>query len=77
MSDRLPGTSTSNPIEYRGFLIHRDPPPIPDRRFDWCGTWENGDGEPNCYGRTLDECKADIDRWHEEEGDDSQFGVGA
>jgi len=78
MGDRLPGSSTSNPIEYRSFNICCDPPPIPDRRHDWQGQHEDHE-DAMCYGSTLPECKADVDRWHEEDGrgDDGQFGVGA
>lgn len=50
---------------YRGFRIYYDPPPIPMRQFDWQAQHEENE-EHMCYGKTLADCKADIDRWHEE-----------
>jgi hypothetical protein len=37
-------------------------PPIPDRRFDWCATTDNYDGEgsPIGYGRTEQDAVEDL-----------------
>jgi hypothetical protein len=40
------------------------------RQFDYQASDPNGDGEPNAYGRTRDECKAEIDRIIEEREDE-------
>lgn len=56
-------------INYKGWTIYFDPPPIPIRDFDYRASDPNGDGEPVASGRTLDECRADIDRILEERED--------
>jgi hypothetical protein len=56
--------------EHRGWKIYFEPPPIPMRQFDYQASDPNGDGEPNAYGRTRDECKAEIDRIIEEREDE-------
>lgn len=35
---------------YRGYFVYRDPPPIPDRRFDvgFCHFDYDGPGDPRC-----------------------------
>jgi hypothetical protein len=53
---------------HRGWTIHYDPPPIPIRNCDYQATDPNGDGEPNAYGRTVEECRAEIDAILEERG---------
>lgn len=56
-------------IEYRGFVITYDPPPIPTRSYDWQWMSDDYDGAPDSTdtraGRSasLDEAKADIDEW--------------
>lgn len=62
---------------YRGFRIDYDPPPIPVRDCDWHWTHEDYDGpEDNRYGHapSLEAAKADIDFWHEENGDAVEAG---
>jgi hypothetical protein len=56
----------SEPLKYRGLEIWPDSPPIPQRQFDWQAYDPNSDGEMLAHGRTLDECKADVDRHFEE-----------
>jgi hypothetical protein len=56
----------SAPLKYRGLEIWPDSPPIPQRQFDWQAYDPNSDGEMLAHGRTLDECKADVDRYFEE-----------
>ena len=58
--------------EYRGWTIHYDPPPIPFRGFDYIASDPNGDGEPNAYGSSVEDCKFDLDRLlaDRDEGDD-------
>jgi hypothetical protein len=47
-------------------MAHYDPPPIPDRRFDWCATFEDYDGAPDAgqqaigFGTTRDEAVKDL-----------------
>lgn len=58
--------------EYRGFRIDYAPPPIPARECDWQWVHEDYDGpEDNRCGHapSLEAAKADIDFWHEENGD--------
>lgn len=56
-------------IEYRGFIITYDPPPIPTRSYDWQWMSDDYDGAPDSTdtraGRSasLDEARADIDEW--------------
>ncbi len=71
---------TTERIEYRGFVITYDPPPIPTRDYDWQWMSDDYDGAPDSTddraGRSasLDAAKADIDAWHEEyENGDSQL----
>lgn len=57
------------PIFYRDFWIEYAPPPIPSRSFDWQYVHEgyDGPGDPrHGAARSLDEAKADVDAWHEE-----------
>lgn len=56
--------------EHRGWKIYSENPPIPDRRFDYQASDPNGDGEPVATGRTIAECKADIDRIFAEREDE-------
>jgi len=67
-------------IEYRGFVITFDPPPIPTRAYDWQWMSDDYDGAPDSTdtraGRSasLEEAKADIDQWFEDyEGGDEQL----
>lgn len=67
-------------IEYRGFVITYDPPPIPTRAYDWQWMSDDYDGAPDSTddraGRSasLEEAKADIDRWHDDyESGQEQF----
>ena len=56
---------------YRDFEIYHEPPPIPTRNCDWHWSHKNCDGpEDNRYGHapTLEDAKAEIDQWHEENG---------
>ena len=59
-------------IKYRGYLIERWPPPIPDRSHDWQWRHEDYDGAPWEHGGppldhragtspSLEQAKADID----------------
>lgn len=63
---------------YRGFVIKYDPPPIPDRQFDWRYEHESFDGAPDAgdrrYGHcpSLAECKHEIDEYY----DDIEFAPG-
>ncbi len=56
-------------IEYRGFVITYDPPPIPTRAYDWQWMSDDYDGAPDSTdtraGRSasLEEAKADVDEW--------------
>lgn len=65
-------------IEYRGFIITYDPPPIPTRAYDWQWMHDDYDGAPDSVddraGRSasLEAAKADVDEWWDERqsGDD-------
>lgn len=52
---------------YRGYTIWYDPPPIPDRQFDWHYQHENFDGAPDAHDdrfgheASLAACRAAID----------------
>lgn len=70
----------SDRIEYRGFVITYDPPPIPVRDYDWQWMSDDYDGAPDSTddraGRSasLEAAKADIDAWHDDhENGDSQL----
>lgn len=57
-------------MNYRGFHIEYNPPPIPVRCCDWQWAHEDFDGpEDNRYGHaaSLEAAKAEIDDWHEEQ----------
>ena len=44
-------------------VTHYDPPPIPDRRFDWSavdGDTYDGPGCPIGHGRTEEDARADL-----------------
>lgn len=58
--------------EHRGWKIYLDYPPIPDRRFDYQASDPDGDGEPVAYGRTVEDCIADIERILDEREDEAQ-----
>jgi len=67
-------------IEYRGFVITFDPPPIPTRAYDWQWMSDDYDGAPDSTdtraGRSasLEEAKADVDEWwNDYEGGDEQL----
>jgi hypothetical protein len=49
-------------------IIIFDPPPIPDRQFDWRAMYDpdNSDGHCVGYGHTREEALADLDRLDEE-----------
>lgn len=55
--------------KYRGWIIYYDPPPIPDRRFDWHFYHEDYDGAPDGNddrhgdGPTLRSCFEQIDNY--------------
>jgi hypothetical protein len=63
---------------YRGWSIRHDPPPIPDRRFDWQATGPNYDasyeGEEDgwvdngekAFAPTREALIGEIDDWFEE-----------
>lgn len=65
---------------YRGWTLSYDPPPIPTRIFDWCGTGPNFDasyeGEEDGYvsngeqvfAPTREALIEEIDAWFEEHG---------
>lgn len=56
-----------NAIDYRGYHIRFDPPPIPVRSFDWSWVHDDYDGAPDgndnrCgASASLEQAKADID----------------
>lgn len=52
---------------YRGLTCHHEYPPIPIRAFDWTATDLNGEGEMLAHAATLDELKAEIDAYLEDE----------
>ena len=52
---------------YRGLTCHHEYPPIPRRAFDWIATDPNGEGEMLAHAATLDELKAEIDAYLEDE----------
>lgn len=54
---------------YRGFRIHYEYPPIPARQFDWLAVDDNADGLVVANGATIEECRADVDRYIEENAD--------
>jgi hypothetical protein len=57
---------------YRGYHIEYDPPPIPDRRFDYgfSHVEYGGPGDPRCgRARSVEEAKSEIDMLYEDEGD--------
>jgi hypothetical protein len=58
-------------INYRGYVIRYDPPPIPVRKFDWSWHHEDFDLDDPRYGHSasLDGAKADIDEQIEEQGE--------
>lgn len=67
-------SQTAEAMAYRGWWIAYDPPPIPSRNCDW-GFWHDDyDGAPDAgdsrcgHAPTLEEARADIDFWHEEQG---------
>ena len=70
MSDRLPGSSHSNPFRYRGFniVVNSHGYPAPD--YVWYA--EDFDGaddslDTRCgWASTVEECKREIDEWIEE-----------
>ena len=70
----------SDRIEYRGFVITYDPPPITTRAYDWQWMSDDYDGAPDSTddraGRSasLAEAKADVDQWWDDyENGDSQL----
>jgi hypothetical protein len=48
------------------------PPPIPDRRYDWCAYWDGEEEEGHCgWGKTKEEAIEDLrrldqEKWEEE-----------
>ena len=52
---------------YRGLTCHHEYPTIPIRAFDWIATDPNGEGEMLAHAATLDELKAEIDAYLEDE----------
>lgn len=61
-------------IKYRDFEIYpnRNVPAIPGwRAFSWVFTHKDHDADDTRggYGATPEECKTQIDLWHEEQGD--------
>ena len=56
-------------IEYRGFVITYDPPPIPSRAYDWRWVAEDYDGAEDAYdtrigaAASLEAAKAEVDEW--------------
>ncbi|WP_457299134.1 hypothetical protein [Phyllobacterium sp. P5_D12] len=64
---------------YRDFDIHYEPPPIPDRRWDWHYVHVEycGDGDDRCGdASSLVEAKGMIDLWHEEQAEDFNHDIG-
>jgi len=57
---------------YRDCMIRHDPPPIPDRRHDWCWTHRDygGPGDQRCgTAPTPEACKAAIDEMYLEQAE--------
>jgi hypothetical protein len=75
MSDRLPGSSWSNPILYRGYEIALASY-SPAARFDWEAVHENYDGDEDSRivrAASVEACKAEIDE-RIDEGFDDKYG---
>lgn len=59
-------------IEYRGYIIEYDPPPIPIRSRDWAFMANGFDGAPDSgdnrcgTGPTLEDCKRQINEIEDE-----------
>ncbi len=58
-------------------ITEYDPPPIPDRRFDWTAYEEDTYDYDGPIGRGRTEAEAVADFWIEWEMIHGQFGVGA
>ena len=55
--------------KYRGYVITRNPPPIPTRKFDWeyCHEDYDGPGDNRCGVAASEEAaKAEIDELEDE-----------
>jgi hypothetical protein len=54
--------------EMSKIIVTFDPPPIPDRQFDWRAMHDpdNSEGHHVGYGRTREEALADLERLDEE-----------
>lgn len=75
------GGGLVEPIRYRGYTIHYDPPPIPLRSSDWAFVHDDYDGAPihsesdDCpdhrcgFGASVEDCKQQIDEQIEETGE--------
>jgi hypothetical protein len=87
-----PGSEWSNPIWHREkWRIYQNPILTQSAQFDWCFVHDDYDGAEDSrdsrygHGRTVEECKAEIDEIEaiaeeeaeQERADNSQFGVGA
>jgi hypothetical protein len=63
--------AVTHDISYRGYVIYYDPPPIPDRRYDWhfYHRHYDGEGDPR-HGdaASLGAAMAEIDEQIEIEG---------
>lgn len=62
-------------ITHRGYGISYDPPPIPDRRYDWAFAHDDYDGAPDSgdmrcgVGPSIEDCKRQIDELEGGNGD--------
>lgn len=52
-------------ITYRGYVVTYDPPPIPDRRWDWHFAHEQFDGAPDAGDRRHGDAASLTDAMHE------------
>ncbi len=73
MSDKIPGSAPSNPIEYRGYEIYVADY-VPSSRFAWEYGHPDYDGAEDANdGRcgvaaSVEECKAQIDELEDDRG---------
>lgn len=62
MSDRIPGSSTSNPILYKDYEISVGPGYTPDSRWQYAHEDYDGPEDNRCgLGSSIDDCKEQID----------------
>lgn len=78
MSDRIPGSSWYNPIWHGQWRIYINSD-WPYDQFTYCGVHDDYDGAPDAhdsrvvYGRTIEECKIEINNYEEDNADGPSF----